>query len=378
MSSSRIAPMPSPAAATGALPAFEPWRGFAMRGVTSAGAGVVVAVVIWAMSAQSFRITLVYSLCISLMCWLFIDTGRGVAASWRRKAAIAALSTGRRGWPGWFWMIAIVVIGATLGFAAGNELGNRLLGLNMPGPLGANWRQLLTILIPAVTITYYFQSRQVIAGQREEVERAQRQAAEQQLMLLESQLEPHMLFNTLANLRALIGVDAARAQAMLDHLIAFLRASLAVSRERIHPLADEFARLADYLALMQIRMGPRLQTRFVLPPELAAAGVPPLLLQPLVENCIRHGLEPKVAGGRIEVSARREGATLVITVRDDGIGAAPGSLDPASFGLAHVRERLATLYGAAASFALESSQEGSEGSVATVRLPLSTPARARP
>jgi LytS/YehU family sensor histidine kinase len=97
---------------------------------------------------------------------------------------------------------------------------------------------------------------------------------------------------------------------MLDHLIAFLRTTLAATRADRHPLATEFDALRDYLALMAVRMGPRLQVQLDLPDELRAAAVPPLLLQPLVENAIKHGLEPKVEGGRIEVVARRQGRHL--------------------------------------------------------------------
>jgi two-component sensor histidine kinase len=353
----------------------DPWRGYAMRGVKTAAAAVLIAACLWAMSSQSFSVTLVYSLCISLMCWLFIDTSRGVIAGFWPVAVKGGDVSGGR-WPGWLWMVAIVAVGAVLGYAAGNEIANWILAMHQTGPFNSSWRQTLSLLVvalvPAITITYFFQSREVMATQRAEVELAKRQASEQRLMLLESQLEPHMLFNTLANLRALIGVDPERAQEMLDHLIAFLRASLAGSRERLHPLGDEFARLADYLALMQIRMGPRLQTSFVLPVELAQVPVPPLLLQPLVENCIKHGLEPKVAGGRIDVSARREGDTLVVEVRDDGLGVAAtaGAAAGSSFGLVHVRERMATLYGAAATFALGPAPHGAAGTCAVVRLPI--------
>ncbi len=347
-----------------------------MRGVKTAGAAVLVAMFLWALKPHSFSSTLVYSLCISLMCWLFIDGGRGVIAGWR-PAAVTGIDRASGFWPGWLWMTGIIGVGSVLGYTAGNEIANLLLGLHQTGPFNSDRQQTLSLLVvavvPAIAITYFFHSRQLIATQRIDVERAERQATEQQLMLLESQLEPHMLFNTLANLRALIGVDADRAQAMLDHLIAFLRASLAGSRERFHPLADEFARLADYLALMQIRMGPRLQTRFDLPAELAAVPVPPLLLQPLVENCIKHGLEPKLAGGRIDIVARRDGDSLVVSVRDDGAGIAAGAGNDASFGLAHVRERLATLYGTSASFIFAPSPAGAEGTVASVRLPLRLP-----
>ncbi len=183
-----------------------------------------------------------------------------------------------------------------------------------------------------------------------------------------------MLFNTLANLRVLIGLDAAAAQQMLDRLIAFLRATLEASRTTAHPLATEFERVADYLALMAIRMGPRLQVRLDLPAALAAQPVPPLLLQPLVENAIRHGLEPHVAGGRLEVSARAEGGQLLLEVRDTGVGlaaAAAHGTPGTRFGLAQVRERLATLHGARAGLVLEPAGDGG-GTRATIHLPLAT------
>jgi sensor histidine kinase YesM len=208
------------------------------------------------------------------------------------------------------------------------------------------------------------------------------------LKLLESQLEPHMLFNTLANLRVLIALDPERAQAMLDHLIAFLRATLAGSRHSAHSLADEFARLQDYLELMKIRMGERLQTRLALPADLAAYQVPSLLLQPLVENAIKHGLEPNVDGGLIDVTASRQGDVLVIEVRDTGAGLSDPALrarpalndgdatNPAAashFGLVQVRERLANLYGKTAALTLETAvdhPDGDGGALATIRIPL--------
>jgi LytS/YehU family sensor histidine kinase len=174
---------------------------------------------------------------------------------------------------------------------------------------------------------------------------ARQHADEARLKLLETQLEPHMLFNTLANLRALIGIDPARAQHMLDHMIAYLRATLDASRATTHPLQREVDRLRDYLELMAIRMGPRLAFTLDLPGDLANVRVPTLLLQPLVENSIQHGLEPKVEGGRIAVRAAREGDTLVLTVDDTGVGDAHGASSGNGFGLAQIRERLVALHG---------------------------------
>ncbi len=130
--------------------------------------------------------------------------------------------------------------------------------------------------------------------------------------------------------------------------------------------------MGDYLELMQIRMGPRLNRQLDLPAELASLPVPPLVLQPLLENAIKHGLEPTVKGGWIVVSARREDSTLVLTVRDTGAGLAPLSTGGTHFGLQQVRERLATLYGGAGTLELKSVDDGHDrGTVAIVRLPLS-------
>jgi LytS/YehU family sensor histidine kinase len=180
-----------------------------------------------------------------------------------------------------------------------------------------------------------------------------------------------MLFNTLANLRVLIAHDPLRAQGMLDHLIAFLRATLAASRAGSHTLSAEFARLSDYLALMQIRMGPRLKIRLDLPEPLSALQVPPLLLQPLVENAIRHGLEPKVSGGRVVVTAVRHASHLVLTVHDTGVGLDAPARHGAHFGLQQVRERLSTLYGEAGTLDLRPAQTEEGGTLAVVTLPCS-------
>jgi LytS/YehU family sensor histidine kinase len=211
-------------------------------------------------------------------------------------------------------------------------------------------------------------------SQRERAREAERRATEARLKLLESQLEPHMLFNTLANLRVLIVTDPARAQAMLDRLIAFLRATLNASRAGRHTLAAEFDRLSDYLALMGIRMGPRLTTRLDLPEALRELTVPPLLLQPLVENSIKHGLEPQVEGGMVEVEARRHGAVLALTVRDTGVGLPEGRpFQETGFGLLQVRERLATLYGREAKLVISAAHDGRGGTLATVHLPIDHP-----
>ena len=143
-----------------------------------------------------------------------------------------------------------------------------------------------------------------------------------------------------------------------------------------HDFNNLLAGISGSLELMQTRMGKRLSRRLDLPDDLGRLSVPPLLLQPLVENAIKHGLEPTVAGGWIRVSAQREGGTLVLSVRDTGAGIGGtglGGLPPGGsrFGIQQVRERLAALYGKSASLELVAASDDEGGTLAIVRLPVS-------
>ncbi|MDE2417656.1 MAG: histidine kinase, partial [Burkholderiales bacterium] len=268
----------------------------------------------------------------------------------------------------------IVPLAAVAGFLLGTALADALLGTDSMAYWHAQprmaWGFLTLSLVTGAVLTYFAASRAQLAKARERAEAAQRHAAESRLRLLESQLEPHMLFNTLANLRALIGVDPARAQTMLDYLIAYLRATLSASRTGSHTLAQEFDRLRDYLELMAVRMGPRLHYTLELPDTLRQISVPPLLLQPLVENSIQHGLEPQVQGGSISVRAFAAAGVLTLEVADTGKGLDPATspADGNGFGLRQVRERLATLYGTAA--AIEFIADHAGGTRASITIPL--------
>lgn len=338
---------------------------------------MIVAGVLTVLLRQNFWITLVYSLCISALCWIFIDLGRVLVAHLlgiRARSHGGDPSGAARLWPGATWVVVIVVVGTVLGSGLGTVLGNVLTGDNFSFVDLFSMHNVITTLvislIPAAVLTYVFYSRELLASQQRKAAAAERLAAENRLRLLESQLEPHMLFNTLANLRVLIGLDPARAQTMLDHLIAFMRSTLGASRVGQHRLDVEFERLADYLALIEIRMGARLQTRFDLPPALAGLTVPALLLQPLVENSVKHGLEPHVNGGRIEVTAQRDDEHLVLAVRDTGAGLSSVPNDGSHFGLVQVQERITTLYGNDASFDLSAAADDEGGTLAVIRLPL--------
>ena len=367
----------TPAAPSTVTPQIARKR-FLLRGLRSAGYGIVIALLMTGTLGTRLWPNLVHSVCIATLCWFAIDSLRLGLARWSHRNDPPGSNEAAARWPGWPLMVVAVVIGTVFGFSVGHELADLVLGSDTRSPVGGyfrgNWRQMLALflgsLVPGMVITYWFYSRETIAAKEAAVQAAQRQAAEHRLKLLESQLEPHMLFNTLANLRVLIGVDPKRAQAMLDQLIAFLRATLAGSRASQHPLRAEFTRLADYLALMRIRMGERLQTRVDLPAALADLPVPPLLLQPLVENCIKHGLEPAVAGGRIDLRAARDGDMLVLTVRDTGAGLSNDAVEGSRFGLVQVRDRLNALYGARASLTLIDAADAEGGTLATIRLPI--------
>jgi sensor histidine kinase YesM len=342
------------------------------------GVCAVITLVLSVMGGGWWGWKLLYSVCIAGCCIVINDGGAALHAAlhdrlraWRGLTPSSA--SWRSGWAGvWPATVACVLLGPPLGQA----LADALTGFESPPlfELGSRNSQITLLISLLATLVFVgvISSRERLAQTRAQAEAAERAAAESQLKLLQSQLEPHMLFNTLANLRVLIGLDAVAAQQMLDRLIAFLRATLEASRVPAHPLASEFERVADYLALMAIRMGPRLQVQLDLPTELAAAPVPPLLLQPLVENAISHGLEPHVAGGRLVVTARADAGMLVLAVRDTGIGLAAAAAQGTAgtrFGLVQVRERLATLHGTRASLQVESADDG-PGTVATVRLPL--------
>ena len=330
---------------------------------------LLIAGALTALGQGLWDVNLAYSLAIGLISWLTIDLAR---LRWRESDAIA--------WPRGLKGLALVPLGILLGLVLGSSLGRFYVQQRHPELQAAAqpslWLPVLITIGTSIAMSWGFYVVGKARHLQVQAEQAQRQAAEAKLSQLQAQLEPHMLFNTLANLRVLIASDAPRAEQMLDHLIAYLRATLAGSRNGTHSLQAEFSLLGDYLALMQVRMGARLSYRLDLPAELRDAHVPTLLLQPLVENSIRHGLEPQLAGGHIHVAAALlDDGRLELTVVDNGCGL-PASPHPASnstsntgsgFGLQQIRERLATGYGAQATFKLIAASAG--GTIASLIFP---------
>jgi signal transduction histidine kinase len=292
-----------------------------------------------------FRENFVFSQCIGLSVLLLIHFG------WRGL------------WPAHkpprLPFIGLIALAIIVGWLAGSAIASALLGL--PWTAGRSAVAALGVTIAAGVVgTWFFWSRH----RTTELERARIEA---QLKLLQAQIEPHFLFNTLANLDALIATDPPRARAMLRHLNDYLRATLAAARREKSTLADEFALLRGYLEVQAMRMGERLRFRLELPEPLADMALPPLLLQPLVENAIQHGLEPQVRGGEVSVSARANGAGVVLEVADTGVGAASPATAGTGVGLSNLRARLAAAYAGAARMQAGANPAG--GYTVTLSLP---------
>lgn len=200
--------------------------------------------------------------------------------------------------------------------------------------------------------------------QLEQMESEKREM-EARLKMLQAQIEPHFLFNTLANVGSLIDSDPGLARELLERLNDWLRVALARARSERATLGDELDMLSNYLNILKIRFGTRLKWQIEANETVRAQAFPPMLLQPLVENAIRHGIEPKLGGGTLAIIARMEAQRLLICVSDDGIGLQAASA--AGAGLNNIRARLATLYGTNASLILENLASG--GTAATLELP---------
>jgi sensor histidine kinase YesM len=312
-------------------------------------------------SAETFPRLLVFTECVGLTMTLAILLLKSSSPFWRLEPVVRGV------------LLAVVALAG--GYIAGHAIAILLLGEPMrlfgQGPEG---------LVPIVVATlvaglglHYFATREQLSSEAAARSEAQRLASESHLRLLHSQLEPHMLFNTLANLRSLVRDDPAGAEQMIDQLITYLRGSLAASRAPWTTLGAEFAQLRAYLDIMATRMGPRMEWKLHLPPALETAAIAPMLLQPLVENAVKHGVEPQVGAGNIEVTARETADGIEISVCDSGPGLSPIEQPAAprpghsSYGLQHVRERLLALYGSAGSLRLQPAQP--KGTCAIVRFP---------
>ncbi len=358
-------------AGTATKPGF-PFRRFALDArfatLLNVGAAAIITVVTGRLA--DFPVNLTYSLCIGSIAFALIDSVRLVLCSHNRRLR-------------WFYYAPLLLGCGAIAQYAGSALASVALGFPVPSPsslvYGTPARMMMVTLAATACITLFFVSREralaaeaAAAEQKARAESVERQALQTQLQLLQAQIEPHMLFNTLANVQGMIAIDADGAQRMLDQLIQYLRATLTSSRARSTTLGQEFALMDAYLGLMSVRMGARLAYTLDLPEALRGAALPPMLLQPLVENAIIHGLEPKIDGGHVSVSARRAEGLLVVAVSDTGLGLDGAPAKPGTrLGIANTRERLSALFGAAASLTLEANHPA--GARALLTLPVTAP-----
>ncbi len=329
------------------------------------------------LSWHSWRATYANNLVITLAIGYATHALMALARRLLGPARIAAL----RGWRRWALFVGTPLLGVAIGWPAGGMLLNGDLGL-LRQLSGADILSMIvmTALVCGLLTTWFaLRNRRMVAEMR---------ANDAQLRLLQGQMEPHFLFNTLANVISLIDADAPGAKRMLEALTEYLRASLGSLRRSDSSLAAELELATCYLQLMRTRMGDRLRFELDVPPALRTAALPPLLLQPLVENAVKHGLEPQVAGGTVRVRARaavRAGVEAIeLCVEDDGIGLAaaaararrsPGRPDGNGIALANLRERLQALFGDAATLTLADTPPAT-GTRACLVLPLRAAATA--
>jgi LytS/YehU family sensor histidine kinase len=235
---------------------------------------------------------------------------------------------------------------------------------------GMLWSWLVYWLILGARQTLRYYQRYMASELR--LERMERNFSEARLNALRMQLDPHFLFNALNTISAQVERDPRLARTMIEHLGDLLRLSLEARERQELPLHEEMAFLEHYLSIQKIRFGAALRVETHIEPEVKYALAPCLVVQPLVENAIRHGLEPKVEGGAVTVRARREpgpdGPRLVLEVADTGIGLPHQPAYAEGFGVTQVRERLHTLHGERATLVLQAAPRG--GTHARIEIPL--------
>jgi sensor histidine kinase YesM len=252
--------------------------------------------------------------------------------------------------------IAIVPLALVLG---------ALAGFWITGKVMENWinASVFTVIGASFSILHMMS-----VEQHRRATRAERTAAAARLQVLQAQIEPHFLFNTLAGLNELIATDRLRAQEMLAHLNHYLRASLAHARSDASTLENEFELLRAYLSIMEMRWPQRLRIAVERAVDCRHLPFPPMLVQPLVENAVTHGIEPLREGGLVRVAAQLSCHNLIITVEDSGVGLDRSARKGTGTGLRTVRDRLEALFGSGASLALN--QRAPQGTRAEIRIPL--------
>jgi len=256
----------------------------------------------------------------------------------------------------------IFIIGIGGGTLIGLQMGPFVLLQIFSIALEKAEKGLLQTLILAITFgsvaSYFFYSKARLKISEEEIQQekikrlsSEKEALKANLRLLQAQIEPHFLFNTLSNILSLIDTNPANSKSMLVDLIRYLRTSLSRTFPDPITLDQEIDMIKAYLNIQKIRMGERLHFKIELPEAVQGHPFPPMLLQPLVENAVKHGLEPKMEGGEIVIKAMEEDAFIRIEIMDTGLGFS--SLHGTGVGIGNVKERIQLLYGGKGCLILE-------------------------
>jgi sensor histidine kinase YesM len=251
-------------------------------------------------------------------------------------------------------VVFIVIIGILGGMLLGLQIGPFVVLRVFSIVLWQQEKSLFQTIILVITIgsiaSYFFYSKSRLRVSMEETQQerikrlsSEKQALEANLRLLQAQIEPHFLFNTLSNILSLLDSDLKKGRSMLMDLTRYLRTSLSKTRGDTTTLGQEVEMIEAYLNIFKVRMEGRLRYRIDVPDTIKALSFPPTLVQPLVENAIMHGIEPKVDGGEVSIRARANGDRLRVEITDTGAGLHEDGA--AGFGLSNVRERLQSLYG---------------------------------
>lgn len=259
----------------------------------------------------------------------------------------------------------VVAAAAALGIALGLVLGGTLaIGEPLHVVDGDYSTAILALLFGALGVAGFALHRHLWAA-RMQIEQAKQDAlardkalAEADIRVLQAQMEPHFLFNTLSNIISLIHTDPERAARLLERLTAVLRASLSRARTTETTLGEEMDLVRAYLEIQALRMDGRMTWDVRVEPGIKSVRLPPLLVQPLVENAVLHGVEPAAGRGRVEVRAERSNGSVRLRVADDGAGLGSSSAGGAGECVANVRERLHALFGGQARLALRELPEG--------------------
>jgi sensor histidine kinase YesM len=258
--------------------------------------------------------------------------------------------------------VVMLLVTMPLGALAGAVIGALVAGIPFLEILRGRPALFLQMLIIGILfgtmITYFFFSRERISQTEAQLQQEQiksltmeKSTLETRLRMLQAQIEPHFLFNTLSNVLSLLESEPAQGKAMLEDLTRYLRSSLSRTRDRMTTLGQELDLIRAYLDIYKVRMGERLRYTIEIPEKLREVPFPPLLVQPLVENALKHGLEPKIEGGEILVKVEDRADGYRLMVADTGSGLQKDAIS--GIGLANVRERLEALYDGNARLILE-------------------------